>query len=248
MKFKQYLKESINDKGIMKAIILGGLSGSGKTTVINTIITDGSFPIVTSNTDKWTEHYQGDYETNRPKIKHLTQVNLLNSINSLLPIYIDTVSGNISIFKRRVNELRNIGYDIKMVFVKINLKTSLDRLDKRNKSQQRQVDPQYAIDTFNRFYCKDKYKTPGCIENMKQYTSILGEKPIIVNGDVITFDKTSKKVYNKVVQFLNAPLKNPKGKKLLDYMKKNGYKYYNDVPEEWLRGHGYPRLTEIVYY
>lgn len=248
MKFKEYLTESINDKGIMKAVILGGLSGSGKSTVVNTIITDGAFPIVTSNTDKWTDHFEGDYITHRPKIKHLTSTQLINSLNSLLPIYIDTVSGNISIFKRRVNELRNIGYDVKMVFVEIDIETSLKRLENRNKQQNRQVDPQFAIDTFNRFYCKGEFKTPGCIDNIQQYSSVLGEKPIIVKGDVLSFDKTAKKIYNKVVNFLKAPIKNKKGKLLIDFMKKNGYKYYNDVPEEWLVGHGFPKLKDIVYY
>ena len=86
MKFKEYLSESINDKGIMKAIILGGLSASGKTTIINKIITDGSFPISIPNTDIWTEYYKGEYESNRLKIKKLTSTQMMFAINSLLPI------------------------------------------------------------------------------------------------------------------------------------------------------------------
>ena len=248
MKFKEYLSESINDKGIMKAIILGGLSASGKTTIINKIITDGSFPISIPNTDIWTEYYKGEYESNRLKIKKLTSTQMMFAINSLLPIYIDTVSGNISIFKRRVNELKNMGYDIKMVFVETDIDIALKRVIKRNKETKRQVPIEFIKDTYNKFYCKGKYKTPGCTDSITQFASVLGEKPIIIKGDVISFDKTSQKIYNKVVKFLNSSVKNKKGKILLDFMRKEGYKYYNDIPKEWLIGHGYPRLNDITYY
>jgi len=50
------------------------------------------------------------------------------------------------------------------------------------------------------------------------------------------------------MKYLGSPIKNKKGKKLIDHMKKNGYKYYREIPEEWLIGNGYPRLKDLIYY
>jgi hypothetical protein len=50
MKFNQYLTEGINDKGIFKAIFMGGSSASGKSYVIKQI-SSGSISPRLVNTD-----------------------------------------------------------------------------------------------------------------------------------------------------------------------------------------------------
>jgi predicted ABC-type ATPase len=250
MKFQEYLTESINDKGIMKAIILGGLSASGKSTVIRTVMLDGSFPIAISNTDKWTEYYSGgDWAKIGGKVKQLSNKDIQRYINSLRPVYVDSVSGNMTIFSRRVNILKALGYDVKMVFVKTGKRTSIKRVLDRNKGQSRQASTDFIKDTFDKFYCKGEYDTKGCTDSIAQYTKFLDEPPIIVDAnDNMLIDDVVKKIHNKVVGFLKSPIKNKKGKLLIDYMRKNGYKYYNEVPEEWLQGHGFPRPKDISYY
>jgi len=56
MKFKDYIMEGINDKGIFKAIMMGGSSASGKSYVISQI-TSGQINPKIVNTDTWVEHY-----------------------------------------------------------------------------------------------------------------------------------------------------------------------------------------------
>ena len=245
MKFKEYIIESINDKGIFKAIILGGLPAAGKTTVIKKVISNGSFPISIPDADYWTEKHGGVWS---PENKRLTNSTYHMTINSLRPLYIDTVSGNPEDFKNRVNDLKSIGYDVDMVFVDIDVETAIKRVKKRNIQQNRQVSTQYIINTYNKIYGGGKYKKIDATPLFKQYSKILGKSPIIVNGKVTEWNDTTKKVYNKVTNFLKSPIKNKKGQKLVDFMRKKGYKYYMDIPEEWLIGNGYPRLNSISYY
>ncbi len=245
MKFKQYLTESINDKGIMKAIILGGVPNSGKSTVIKKLMSSGSFPISIPDADYWTEKHGGEWSTDNKRLANSTY---LMTVNGLRPLYLDTVSGDFSDFKGRVNDLRDMGYDVTMVFVDIDRDTALDRATKRNKKQKRQTSLDFVGQTFDKIYGHGKYKTIDSTPLFKQYAGLLGHKPIIVDGTNTDWNNITKKVYNKVVKFLSSPIKNPKGKKLIDFMKKEGYKYYLDIPEEWLVGHGYPKLKNMSYY
>jgi len=135
MRLQRFINESINDKGKLKALILGGLPAAGKSTIIKKIISDGTYPIKVLNTDKFTEFFDGDYVNNRTQIKKLSKKEFIQGVDSLLPLYFDTVSGNMSIFKRRINELRNIGYDVEMIFADIDYETALERVLARNKKK-----------------------------------------------------------------------------------------------------------------
>ncbi len=246
MRFQQYIIESINDKGIMKAVILGGMPNSGKSTVIKNVISDGSYPISIPDADYWTEKHDGKWLEDNKRLAYSTYI---ITINGLRPLYLDTVSGNFADFKTRYRDLTDIGYDVTMVFVDLDLETALERGEKRNKSQKRQVSLKYIKDTYDSIYGKGKYKSFGSTPLFKQYSSLLGHTPIIVDGSVSKdWNDITKKSYNEVIKFLASPIKNPKGKKLVDYMKKMGYKYYMDIPKEWLISHGYPLLKDISYY
>jgi len=248
MRFQNYINESINDKGILKAVMLGGMPAAGKTTIVKKIITDGSFPIKVVNTDKWTEHFGGDYVHNKTAIKKLSKTDYILTLNSLLPLYLDTTSGNLGIFKKRTDELKQMGYDVAMVFADIDVDTAIERVKERNKKIKRQVDIEFIRQKYDTFYDSGKYKSITDTPFYKQLTSILGSRPIVVNTKDLSWNTINKKIYNKVVKYLGSGIKNPRGQKLVDFMKKNGYKYYKDIPEEWLMKNGYPRLQDITYY
>jgi len=55
MKLQQFIiNESINDKGILKSVFMGGTPGAGKSYVLKKI-TDGNVNPRIVNTDTWTE-------------------------------------------------------------------------------------------------------------------------------------------------------------------------------------------------
>ena len=248
MRLQQYLTESINDKGILKSVMLGGMPAAGKTTIVKQVITDGTFPIKVVNTDKWTEYFKGDYSDNRAKIKKLSKTDYINTLDSLLPLYLDTTSGNLSIFKKRTDELRMFGYDVKMVFADIDVETAIERVKVRNKKIKRQVDTDFIRQKFDTFYGGKDHTSIVDTQFYKKISNILGERPIVVNTKDLSWNKATKKVYNVVSKYLNSPVKNKRGQILIDYMKKNGYIYYREVPQEWLIDNGYPLLSDITYY
>jgi predicted ABC-type ATPase len=248
MRLQQFLIESINDKGILKSVMLSGMPAAGKTTIVKQVITDGTYPIKVINTDKWTEHFKGDYANNRTTIKKLSKTDYINTLNSLLPLYLDTTSGNLSIFKKRTDELKRFGYDIKMIFADIDVETAIERVKVRNKKIKRQVDVEFIRQKFDTFYGGKEQTSIVDTQFYKKISSILGEKPIVVNTKDLSWNKATKKVYNTVTKYLNSPIKNKRGQVLVDYMKKDGYKYYREVPEQWLIDNGYPLLSEITYY
>jgi predicted ABC-type ATPase len=226
MRLQQYLIESINDKGILKSVMLGGMPAAGKTTIVKQVITDGTFPIKVVNTDKWTEYFKGDYSDNRAKIKKLSKTDYINTLDSLLPLYLDTTSGNLSIFKKRTDELRMFGYDVKMVFADIDVETAIERVKVRNKKIKRQVDTDFIRQKFDTFYGGKDHTSIVDTQFYKKISNILGERPIVVNTKDLSWNKATKKVYNVVSKYLNSPVKNKRGEILIYYMKKNGYIYY----------------------
>lgn len=235
MRLNTYINESINDKGILKAVFFVGYPGAGKTTIIRKI-KDGSMPVVSISTDIWTEFYgktRGvtDWDIVGDTAKRLTIADLSNKVNGLFPIYVDTTGADVGRFAKRVQFLRDVGYDVSLIVVDVSLKTSVDRVSLRNKQIQRQVDfdfVQRAYDTISK--------------SIPTFKSIIPDNTTIVNNSLS--DQDTIKAYNIIMKKLNSPVYGEKGKKLIDFMKKMKYKYYNDVPEDWRIENGFPPIDK----
>lgn len=217
MKFYNYINESINDKGIFKSIIMSGTPGSGKSFTISKI-KGGDVPIKIVNTDIWVEHFMKNSDFNWSKYgdksKHLTKTQLVQYLNSLLPLIIDGTSSNPSNTLKRTGILKSLGYDVGMVWVNTSLETSL----KRNKNRDRQVDEDFLKSVFEKAEkLKPYYKT--------QFSYFVE----INNDDGELTDDIIIKCYNKTQNFFNSPLKNPIGNSLIEEMKEQGHKYLIDT-------------------
>ena len=90
------IQESINDKGILKCIIMSGIPGAGKTYVSSTI-NDGSIQPKVVNTDKYVELGK-DLDTSLL----LNRESLVLYLNSMLPLLVDSTSSNSSTLFNRV--------------------------------------------------------------------------------------------------------------------------------------------------
>lgn len=220
MRFKESLTESINDKGILKAVFMAGHPGSGKSYVISKIKAGGIEPrIITADT--WTEFLKvgsnKDWNEFKSKIKRLTTEQMVLHINSMLPLFIDGTSANSTRIFVRDAILDKFGYDSMMIWVNTSLKTALKRAEEREKKIGRHVDPEFikqAYDTVNKL--KPIYKS-----HFKTFIEVNNDE-----GELT--DKAILKAFRKTTGFFSSPVKSKKGNKIIDEMKDNGWKYLTD--------------------
>jgi predicted kinase len=235
MRLQTFINESINDKAILKSVFFVGYPGAGKTTIIKKI-KDASMPVVSISTDIWTEFYGDKYGVTDwgrigDRAKELTVADLINKVNGMFPIFVDTTGADVGRFAKRVQLLRDIGYDVSLIVVDVDFKTSMDRVSLRNTNIKRQVSQEFI---------KRAYSSIS--KSIPVFKSVIPDHKTVVNKNMS--DEETIKVYNMIMKKLNSPVENDKGKKLLDYMRKNGYKYYNEIPLQWREENGYPSIDK----
>jgi tRNA uridine 5-carbamoylmethylation protein Kti12 len=239
MTFKE-LAESIEDKGILKAVFMVAGPGSGKTFIGKQIMGNIEPRIV--NTDKFSRDYFGIkkemwdiFSTETPKSiivksKLMTQEQLALNINSMLPLLIDSTSSNTTSLFKRDGILKSLGYETAMVFVK----TSLEVAQRRNKVRLEKGDggvpEKFLIDTYEKINeIEDFYR-----DNFKNFF-------VIQNEDDNAFDMYLNKRFKEIQGFYAAPTKNPIGTNILKDLKENKGKYISDV-----EGFGMDRVKDII--
>lgn len=214
MRLVNYLNESIEDKGILKACFMCGLPGAGKS-YVGDAIKDGTINPKIVNTDKLVEFFGDgggvDWSIYGDKIKKLNKKQLVNYLNSMLPLWIDSTSSNSSSLLRRKGILESIGYDVCMVWVDTPMKTALERIEQRKRKVPKET-------------VKEMYKK---LNNMKafykkQFGSDFYE---VKNGEGELTEQTMLDAYKKVSKFFNKKLQNPIGKDTFDEMKNQKKKY-----------------------
>lgn len=223
MKFNEYMiNESINDRGIFKAVFMGGTPGSGKTYVIKKL-TSGQIQPKVVNTDTWTEFLKvggtdKEWMENSDKTKNLTKAQLGNYINSMLPLWVDGTSNKASAIFNREGALKSIGYDTAMIWVTTSLETAQKRAREREESIGRHVDPDFIEELWLK---SDK---------MKNYYKSHFDVFLEVHNDVGELnDKVILDGFRKMTGFYSSPIKNPIGSELKEKMIENGWKYLTDT-------------------
>ena len=200
---------------------MAGNAGAGKSYVI-TKIKSGQIEPRIVNVDVWIEYYTKQlksagitgsiYDTpHHDKSKKLTVNQLYLYINSMLPLWIDSTSTDPLGVVKRYSILESLGYDIAMVFVQTSLETSLERAANRN---ERVVPP----DKVKEYYEKA----------MEVKDFLKGRFPLfmVVNNDTGELtDEVVTKAFKKMLFFFDSPLQNPVGKRTIDLMKDNKWKY-----------------------
>jgi len=205
------LNESILDRGILKAVFMAGFGGSGKTYTLSKVKSGRIEPRIV-NVDRFIEYYSKGYEELYfDKAKRQTIKQLIQYVNSLLPLAIDCTSKKYQRTIQRANILENIGYDTAMIFVNCDLNVALER----NKRRQRVVDDEEIISAYeylqkSKPYLRSKFNLFIEVNN---------------NSDDILTDEVLLRVFVKMNYFYDSPVRNPIGIELLEYMRKNNYKY-----------------------
>lgn len=220
--FKQFIDEGINDKGILKAIFVVGIPGSGKSYTITQL--KGSVAPKVVNTDRATEFLSKKFNIAsnsetwrsffRDKTHPLTTGLLFNYLNSMLPLFVDGTSNDVSNILARAGLLESVGYDVGMVFVNTDLDVAKSRALKRGEEINRHVDQEFiekvhALSQDNKEYFKGKFKF------FKEVSNNPGELD----------DAAILKIYRAVAGFYDEPISNPVGRRTLEKLASAKEKY-----------------------
>jgi len=194
--YKQFLiKEGVYDPGIFKAYFLAGGPGSGKSFVTSSAFAGLGLKLV--NSDSVLEKYLKDAHLNfkmqanqaperdelRAKAKIVTKRRQDNYIEGRLGMVIDGTGKDYNKITTDASTLRQIGYDVHMIFVNTSLEVALER----NRNRPRQVPEKIVIDSWNQVQ-----------QNIGKFQRFFGNKNFVIvdNNEVSddVFDMVGKEV------------------------------------------------------
>lgn len=228
MRLAEILSEGVNDKGIFKALFLGGIPASGKSTIVNEIQrTTGIMPKVL-NYDQFYEYLSKKHNVPiatkeqidkpeasgiRRRAKQLTTAQLQLYLTGMLPVIVDTTAADIAQFVERISVLKEHGYDIMMIYKQSDLEQSLARAKKRD----RYVDAEYI----KKMHQHEDYRVYELTKYMraKNHTLILLEPDDALGPHLSAIDK-----------FFNSPVNNPIGRDLINSLIDSGDKNIKPLP------------------
>lgn len=219
--FKEFINESINDKAIFKALFIVGIPGAGKSYTVNQL--KGTVSPMVINTDIAVEYLakklkipstSETWPIFRDDAKRITEARMFQYLNSMLPLFIDGTSNDMSNVLARAGILESIGYDVGMVFVDTTLDAAISRAESRGKEIDRHVDSAFIEKVFklsqeNKSYFKSKF------EFFKEINNAPGELT----------DSVIAKIFNQVSSFYDEPIKNPVGLRSINTLKQEHQKY-----------------------
>lgn len=223
MKFEEFLlQESINDKGILKAVFIVGLPGAGKSYTVSNLKGQVSPKIV--NTDVALEFLSkktkipANSETwktvFRDSTKKMTATMLYNYINGMLPLFIDGTSNDASNVLSRAGILESLGYDVGMIFIDTDIEVAKQRAIERAEKIGRTVDPTFIDKVYkeseaNKKYFQSKFSFFKVYEN---------------NGQGLDND-LMQKLFKQVQGFYTEDVQNPVGTRNLEKIREEKEKY-----------------------
>jgi dephospho-CoA kinase len=219
MKAAEFINESINDKGLFKAVIFGGTPGAGKSYVLDQIAS-GQIGARIVNTDKMLEFLGkqqgidlGDKDNQMALLdqsKNLTINQFANYVNGMLPLFVDGTSSNAPNTLRRVGILESFGYDVGFVWVETDLEVAMKRASQRD----RKVDPEFI-----------KSVHAISAENKEYFASKFSNFTTVKNNDGELTNQAVNKAFNQVSNFFTQPVENPIGRRKIAQLQETGDAY-----------------------
>ena len=146
MKTFQDLQEGVYDPNILKAFFLAGGPGSGKSYVVKR--GTGGLGLKIGNSDDVFEKYLKDAGLSlkmpkseeeprdklRDRAKAVTKAKMGNYVEGRLGLIIDGTGKDYDKIAKQATQLKQLGYDVHMIFVNTSLETALQRNAKRDRT------------------------------------------------------------------------------------------------------------------
>lgn len=216
----QQLQESVNDKGLFKAVFICGIPGAGKSYTTGKL-TDGAIQPRIINSDKVYEFLgkkgaaditdaDGAWQEVGSKVMQTTSNMLAQYINGMLPLFIDSTSSDPANLLRRKGILESFGYDCALVWVDVDLDTALARAAQR----ERDVPEKFIRATYEHASKAREYL-------MSRFDMVLP----LSNSDGQLTDAVLQQAFKSTSAFFRGELQNYVGINTLEQLNKAGEKY-----------------------
>ena len=213
IKFKKFITEGVDDPAIFKAIFLAGGPGSGKSFIVGkTGLPALGLKVVNSDDAYEAAMKKAGMEMNtdnifsvqgqemRGKAKKLTGIMQARYLTGRLGLVIDGTGKDFSKVKSQVSAMKNLGYDVAMIFVNTDLDTAIERDEARDRTIG-------AKEVTN--YWKEVQRNIGAFQTMFGKQNML----IVDNSNGKDFKVETLRAYKDVTKFLKKPIDNAKAKK-----------------------------------
>ena len=209
MKTFQELQEGVYDPNILKAFFLAGGPGSGKSYVVKRATGGLGMKIV--NSDVQFEKKLKDAglstdlreldpttrDTIRARAKEITKKHKANSVEGRLGLIIDGTGKDYDKIAKQATQLKQLGYDVHMIFVNTSLDTALER----NATRDRKLPDSIVTQSWN-----DVQK------NLGKFSQYFRRNFIVVDNNNAKEDVFGQ-VYKQVMSLAKAKIQNPTGKR-----------------------------------
>ena len=217
--FESYLEEGINDPAIFKAVFLAGGPGSGKSFVVKkTGLASMGFVVINSDVAFERALKKAGLSTTPEDIfsvqgqeirggaKTLTAKRQETVLKGRLGVVVDGTGRDYDKIQKQAQILKDIGYDVGMIFVNTDMETALER----NRQRERTL----PDDTVEKMW-KDVQK------NMGKFQRFFGQNFQIVDNSIDSnFKNEIQSAYKMMGKFAKKTIMNPKAKKWIEQEKK----------------------------
>ena len=151
MKTYNELQEGVYDPNILKAFFLAGGPGSGKSYVVRKTTGGLGMKIVNSDvhferllkqaglSQKMPPEEEEKRDVQRARAKRITKAQESNYIEGRLGLIIDGTGKEYDKIAKQATQLKQLGYDVHMIFVNTSLETALERNAKRDRTVPRSI-------------------------------------------------------------------------------------------------------------
>ena len=209
MKTFTELQEGVYDPNILKAFFLAGGPGSGKSYVVKR--TTGGLGMKIVNSDVQFEKKLKDAglstdlreldpttrDAIRARAKEITKKQKANYIEGRLGLIIDGTGKDYDKIAKQATQLKQLGYDVHMIFVNTSLDTALER----NATRDRKLPDSIVTKSWN-----DVQK------NLGKFSQYFRRNFIVVDNNDAKEDVFGQ-VYKQVMSLAKSKVQNPMGQK-----------------------------------
>ena len=209
MKTFQELQEGVYDPNILKAFFLAGGPGSGKSYVVKRatgglgmkiVNSDVKFEKKLKDAGLWPDLRELDpttRDTIRARAKEITKKQKANYVEGRLGLIIDGTGKDYDKIAKQATQLKQLGYDVHMIFVNTSLDTALER----NATRDRKLPDSIVTQSWN-----DVQK------NLGKFSQYFRRNFIVVDNNNAKEDVFGQ-VYKQVMSLAKAKIQNPTGKR-----------------------------------